>query len=876
MKQVRYIRPFWRWAVPALTFTVGTSLSVFAFFEARHVDETQIHSAIELRTQWRTSDFHIKISDAAVPIEALSVSIASNPNLGSAEFHRLATQARGEDPIARLGWWPRIDKGSRAAFEQAARADSSDFTIRQRDAAGAFVPADDREEYLPLRFEERFGKLDSLLGFDMASDVTRRESSGRARDEGVGIASGLLPATPQDSAARYTIYWPVYRGGGVPATTAERREKLLGFVSGLMYTDAVFSFAIRDTPKVVEQLSLYLDQKPEAPLGKPAALYLPDADRVITGAMAPGDANPDGLRSVRSFQEFGREWVLVFDYPPEILRDLSSTARWGYLLLGMALTLLIAGDELLQHRRRVDCEVLVASRTRDLRRASEQLDAIIEASPFAIGCVDPQGHVTLWNHTAEQVFGYSAEEAIGRLYPVIPEGEMETFTHRLASIAQGEIVRGIEARRQRKDGKTIDVRFSAAPFRDSTGDLLGIVFAVEDITERNEVQRQLIRAQKMETVGQLTGGLAHDFNNILGAVIGNLDLAEENVAPASPAATYCKAALDAALSAAELVKRLLAFSRRQPLRPEQVDLSGVINNVLPLVKRTLGEHVRVEAKQAFDCWPAVADSVQLESAILNLAINARDAMPDGGVVRIDAANVNVDEAFARASGDLAIGDYATLSVTDTGTGMTPDVLAHVFEPFYTTKPPGEGSGLGLSMVFGTMKQLGGTVKIYSEVGVGTTVRLFLPRALAVGQAAPRPPPVEDEPMAGGKEHILLVEDNAQIREVGADILRKLGYRVTLAESGDDAMQRIDNGTQFDMLFSDIVMAGQLNGIALAVKLRGRDGKIPILLTSGFTSPGVMRENVADLGAELILKPYRRADLARVVRKMLDRGGSSAV
>jgi signal transduction histidine kinase/CheY-like chemotaxis protein len=386
--------------------------------------------------------------------------------------------------------------------------------------------------------------------------------------------------------------------------------------------------------------------------------------------------------------------------------------------------------------------------------------------------------------------------------------------------------------------------------------------------ERDRAQQQLARVQKMEAVGQLTGGLAHDFNNILGAVIANLDIVKENVAPGSLEETCCSAAIDASLSAAELVKRMLAFSRRQPLHPKPIDLADVIASMLPLLKRALGEQVRIVAVPLGNGWLAMADSDQVESAILNLAINARDAMPSGGVLRIEQSNFTVDDASSMALDDLKTGDYAVLRITDTGTGMPPEVVARAFDPFFTTKAPGAGSGLGLSMVIGTMKQLGGTARIYSEEGVGTAVQLYMPRAQVSAAKAIGGSDTSAE-SRGGRERILMVEDNPQIREAGERILRGLGYDVLLAENGDEALRLIDAGQSFDLLFSDVVMAGSINGISLARELRVRRPKTRILLTSGFTSPTMAEGDLAGLGVELIGKPYRKSDLATRLRALLD-------
>ena len=389
---------------------------------------------------------------------------------------------------------------------------------------------------------------------------------------------------------------------------------------------------------------------------------------------------------------------------------------------------------------------------------------------------------------------------------------------------------------------------------------------------RQATERQLAQAHKMEAVGQLTSGLAHDFNNILMVIIGNLDLAVATKAAEgnSPVERYWTDALNAALRASDLVKRLLAFSRRQPVNARPLNLSEVIAGVMPLLVRTLGGHIRIETAEDPDAWLALADVDQLESALLNLAINARDAMPNGGTLRIERRNIAVDEAYALATGDLKVGDYIALSVTDSGVGMSAETLERAFDPFFTTKEGGRGSGLGLSMVFGTMKQLGGTVKIYSERGIGTVVKLFLPR-LREAHAAAHPvemmPPM---PVAGGNERVLMVEDNAQIRTVGADVLRNLGYRVTTAESGDDALRFLESGQQFDLLFSDIVMPGRVDGIALARQWRRRYPSMRILFASGFANPATIQEAIEALGAELISKPYRKADLALRMRSILER------
>jgi PAS domain S-box-containing protein len=520
---------------------------------------------------------------------------------------------------------------------------------------------------------------------------------------------------------------------------------------------------------------------------------------------------------------------------------------------------------------RMDISALKAAQAA-MRESERRLDKAQEIAGIGSWEIDVPTGDAIWSPQLYRIRGIAEGEhqTLEGLARTVHADDWPRARAWLESLKSGVAQDTIEYRILRPDGQIRIVSVEGQPVIDRAGTVRKITGTVQDVTDRRRTERQLIQAQKMETVGQLTGGMAHDFNNILGAVIGYLDLATAELAPGSPAAESCQIALDAALRGAELVKRLLAFSRRQVLYPKPTRLEDVIATLLPLVERTLGEHITIRTQCAQQLWPAVADVAQLESTVLNLIVNARDAMPNGGTVTIEAENVVIGTTLVTSSGELSAGDYAVISVSDTGCGMPPDVLARVFEPFFTTKAPGAGTGLGLSMVFGTMQQLGGTVHIYSEVGVGTKVRLYLPRA-AVPQhvqsraiGAPTQLPV-------GRERILLVEDNPQIRAVGTQVLRELGYQVTVAESADAGMRHIEAGERFDLLFTDIVMPGQHNGIALARALRARDHAARILFTSGFSSPIMLCDEIRTLGgAELIAKPYRKAELAVLVRTILNR------
>jgi len=384
--------------------------------------------------------------------------------------------------------------------------------------------------------------------------------------------------------------------------------------------------------------------------------------------------------------------------------------------------------------------------------------------------------------------------------------------------------------------------------------------------ERRFVQQQLVQAQKMEAVGQLTGGIAHDFNNMLGTVIGNLDLAIEEVKDRPAVEAMLNEALEGALRGAELVKRLLAFSRKQPLQLQTVNLPYMIEQMRPLLGSAVGERVALDVVVRADKpWPVRVDPVQLESAILNLCINARDAMPDGGRLTIEMSNFELESWFAPEYPDLTVGKYVALSITDTGVGIPANVVARVFEPFFTTKEVGKGSGLGLSMVYGYMKQSGGSVKIHSEPGLGTTVSLHFPIG-AYGADADTVPKSSETSKPRGNERVLIVEDSPQIRKIAVQIVGALGYDVQQAADAETALAMLQR-MHCDLVFSDLVLPS-MNGIALAGEVRRLYPGTPVLLTSGFSSR-IAAEDLRALGADFIAKPYRQASLAAALRKALD-------
>jgi len=390
----------------------------------------------------------------------------------------------------------------------------------------------------------------------------------------------------------------------------------------------------------------------------------------------------------------------------------------------------------------------------------------------------------------------------------------------------------------------------------------------EQIEQREKVEEALRQAQKMEAIGQLTGGVAHDFNNLLQVILGNLERLRRRKLDPSESNRLIDAALRGAERAATLTQRLLAFSRRQPLAPRELEVNKLVTGMSDLLARTLGENIRIETVLAGGLWRVSADENQLESALLNLAVNARDAMRGAGKLTVETANAYLDEAYVRNEEEVKPGQYVMVAVSDTGSGMSKATLERVFEPFFTTKEIGQGTGLGLSMVYGFVKQSGGHVKIYSEIGEGTTVKLYLPRLLNTTTPAEPQRPV-NMPRSERNELVLVVEDEDDVRALTVDTLRDLGYDVLEAVEGASALLLVQSEPSIRLLFTDVGLPGGLNGRQLADAARNARPGLKVLFTTGYARNAIVHHGRLDPGVELISKPFSDTDLAQKVRQMLD-------
>lgn len=425
----------------------------------------------------------------------------------------------------------------------------------------------------------------------------------------------------------------------------------------------------------------------------------------------------------------------------------------------------------------------------------------------------------------------------------------------------------VEHRYQRSNGSYAHVVSQAFIVRDTQGRPVRIIGSLTDVTEQKLLEEQLRRSQRLEAIGQMTGGVAHDFNNLLTVILGNSEQLIDGLGEHHRLRPLVDMTVRAAERGAELTSRLLSFARRQPLTPAALNVNRQVAAMDKLLRSTLGEAVQLEIVQAGGLWKALVDAAQLESAILNLCLNARDAMPVGGRLTIETANAHLDAVYAQKEGDLAPGQYVMIAVSDTGTGMDAQTLERVFEPFFTTKEVGKGTGLGLSMVYGFVKQSSGHIRVYSEPGLGTTVKIYLPRAhdqtADVVEARP------DTQAIPGREHILLVEDDELVREHVSMLLRSLGYQVSQAADGHQALEALERLGAVDLLFTDVVMPGGMSGRQLADTVRQQYPGIPVLFSSGYTENAIVHHGRLDPGVYLLQKPYRRQELAAMVRQVID-------
>jgi PAS domain S-box-containing protein len=510
-----------------------------------------------------------------------------------------------------------------------------------------------------------------------------------------------------------------------------------------------------------------------------------------------------------------------------------------------------------------------------LRESEERLDRAQAIAGIGSWELDVATSRYIWSKELYRIRGLSPdsfEPSIETVSKYIHRDDYVAALRWMHSLMAGQEQKTLDFRMVRPDGEVRVLRVEGRAVTDSDGTIRRVAGTMQDVTDRRLIERQLAQAQKMEAIGNLTGGMAHDFNNVLGVIIGNLDLLKQLIRDDAAAAELCAEALDGASRCTDLIRRLLAFASRQSLRPEITDMNALVGDIARLLGRILGEDIVLNLHLDAGLAPVLADPSQLEAALVNFASNARDAMPKGGRLDITTSNVALDSSYAALHPDVSVGAYVCVEISDTGTGIPPEIVGRIFEPFFTTKEPGKGTGLGLSMAFGFVKQSGGHLSVYSEPGLGTTFRLYLPRNV-VGE-----PPLSGasglEGVAGGDEAVLVVEDDVQLRQATVRQLAELGYRVLEAEHAAAALA-ILSGEHVDLLFTDVVMPESMDGIDLASHAISLRPGLKVLLTSGFPGVRGADQRMVDCPFPMLAKPSRRDELARMVREVLDAAGEPA-
>ncbi|GAO40978.1 putative two-component hybrid sensor and regulator [Sphingomonas changbaiensis NBRC 104936] len=509
----------------------------------------------------------------------------------------------------------------------------------------------------------------------------------------------------------------------------------------------------------------------------------------------------------------------------------------------------------------------------ELRQSEERFRLLVQSvTDYAIYMLDPDGRVSSWNPGAERFKGYSPDEIMGEHFSrFYTDEDREAGVPRTAlETAEREGRFEAEGWRVRKDGTRFWASVIIDPIRDESGNLAGFAKVTRDLTEKRAIEEQLRQAQKMEAVGQLTGGLAHDFNNLLTGISGSLEMMQIRMAQGRTAEfdRYFMAAQGAVKRAAALTHRLLAFSRRQTLDPQPTNANRLINGLEELVRRTMGPDIEVEVVGASGLWPILVDPNQLENAVLNLCINARDAMPSGGKLTIETANRWLDERAARIQ-DLPVGQYVSVCVTDTGTGMTPEVAAKAFDPFFTTKPLGEGTGLGLSMIYGFARQSGGQVRIYTELGQGTTMCLYLPRHDEEESAEEDVLVVTSPEHTGEGEVVLVIDDEPTIRMLIAEVLAESGYAVIEAPDGPAGLRVLESNAKIDLLITDVGLPGGMNGRQVADAARVHRPDLKVLFITGFAENALIGRGRLERGMHVLTKPFQMDVIASRIREIIE-------
>ncbi len=579
----------------------------------------------------------------------------------------------------------------------------------------------------------------------------------------------------------------------------------------------------------------------------------------------------DGMSALRLAQELCPDVPFIFvsgtmgeDAAIEGLTEGATDYVLKQKLSRLAPAITRALHEAENRRERKRAEEALRQHTRDM----ERLTTAIEQAAEVVVITDTEGNIVYVNPAFERITGYSRAEVIGRNPRILKSGHQSLAFYQdlWSTICAGGVWSG-DFINKKKDGTLYTEEATISPVRDEHGAIINYVAVKRDVTHERELEEQYRQAQKMQAIGQLTAGIAHDFNNLLTAINGFAELMQSQLSPDDPLQEFVEKILSPGRRAAGLVRQLLAFSRKQVIQPQILDLNYVVADMDRMLRHIIGEDIELETILAPELWPVKVDPAQIEQVIVNLAVNARDAMPNGGRLTVEANNVVLEEDYAAHHPEVEPGEHVLLAVSDTGVGMSHEVQAQIFEPFFTTKEVGKGTGLGLATVYGIVKQSGGHIGVHSEEGHGTTFKVYLPRAEEVARPVAPQQGMADTP--AGDETILLVEDDDEVRDLARQVLQGLGYTLLEAAGGQEALRlAAGHPGPIHLLLADVVMPG-MSGMALAEQLVGSRPDLKVLFMSGYIDEAIAHHGVLEPGIPFIQKPFSPIALARKVREVLD-------
>jgi PAS domain S-box-containing protein len=866
---------------------LGVALSIIvsalSYYSEKKLIQAEFNEAAENRYSALKRELDSNISVLA-SLQALYHT--SGKDIERSEFRNFTSHIlKRHASIKALSWIPRVPDSRREAYERAARREGlPDFQFTERIAQGKMKRAEKRREYFPVYFAEPYKGNEIAFGFDVASNPTPLEALEVSQKTGeIRASARIILLSETRSQFGFIVFAPIYKKGALMNSDQARWDNLEGFVLGVFRIGDIAEKAINYLKPEGVDFFIYDASAPE----KERFLYAHSARTRRTPLLNQTQPETDVINS-KTLEVAGRKWLVIYSATPDFIAARSSWRPWGLLLAGLAFTGFIAGflvivrhanhaeksaKDLADLNTNLGHEIMERKRA-EAALAAEKLfsDAIIDSIPGIFFVLDDRGNFLRWNKNLEIVGGYTAEELRGLTgLETIAEEDRALGAIGIREVCKKGYYTNI-LQVLTKDKRQIP--FLLTGFAVLVGGKQYILGTGIDITEHKRaeeekihLQAQLMQAQKMEAVGLLAGGVAHDFNNILTAILGYGSMAQKRLKDDATMQRYIQVILDAAKRAEDLTKRLLAFSRKQAIEPVFADLNEIVRNIEKMLRRVMREDIELHTILSAGELPVLVDVGQMEQVLMNLAANARDAMPDGGHLVIQTDAVNVDSRYAEAHLFENMGIYAVLTVSDTGVGIDQGTKENIFEPFFTTKEVGKGTGLGLSMAYGIIRQHHGNINVYSEVGKGTTFSIYLPLAQPKKEAISKP--IQTDLPAGEGETIIIAEDEPQVREIMMSILKDNGYKIIVVENGEDAVRQFrENRGAVSLVLLDVIMPVK-NGRQAYEEIKCIAPGIKTIFMSGYNDDIISKKWILQEGLTFISKPINPGTLTRKIREVLN-------